>query len=64
MHCGEVTYAALLRKKIKRGGSTVIWKWKWGYKSTPENDFPIPENDSVTGFGRMLTSLSMLFTRM
>ena len=30
-----------LRKKIKRGGSTVIWKWKWGYKSTPENDFPI-----------------------
>ena len=30
-----------LKKKIKRGGSTVIWKWKGGYKSAPENEFPI-----------------------
>ena len=42
-----------LKKTYKRGGSTVIWKWKWCYKSAPENDFPIPENDSETGFGRM-----------
>ena len=35
-----------LRKKIKRGGSTVIWKWKWGYKSAPENDFPIEIGNS------------------
>ena len=47
------TSAASIRKKIKRGGSTVIWKWKGGYKSAPENDSPIPENDSETGFGRM-----------
>ena len=38
-----------LRKKIKRGGSTVIWKWKGGHTSAPENDFAIPENDSETG---------------
>ena len=38
--------APLLRKKIKRGGSTVIWKWKWGYKSAPENDFPIEIGNS------------------
>ena len=36
----------MLRKKIKRGGSTVIWKWKWGYKSAPENDFPIEIGNS------------------
>ena len=52
-----------IRKKIKRGGSTVIWKWKEGYKSAPENDFPIPENDSETGFGRMPVALNFWRSR-
>ena len=52
-----------LRKKIKRGDSTVIWKWKWGYKSAPENDFPIEIGNSETGFGRMMPSYAQIRSR-
>ena len=49
-----------LRKKIKRGGSTVIWKWKWGYKSAPENDFPIEIGNSESAKSCMLLTYAQI----
>ena len=53
----------MLRKKIKRGGSTVIWKWKWGYKSAPENDFPIEIGNSESAKSCMRAAYAQIRSR-
>ena len=53
----------VLRKKIKRGGSTVIWKWKWGYKSAPENDFPIEIGNSESAKSCMRAAYAQIRSR-
>ena len=60
VHC---TLPVVIRKKIKRGGSTVIWKWKGGYKSAPENDFPIEIGNSESAKSCMMPSYARIRSR-